>query len=311
MARKLRIEEAGAIYHVLNRGNYRRDLFQSGGEAKAFQETVMEATARYGWRLHAFVIMRNHYHLAVETPEPNLSVGMHWLQSTFGTRFNRFRDERGHLFQGRFQGLIVEDRTHLARLVDYIHLNPQRAGIVTIEQLGAFRWSSLHLWLRNQAFAGLEAAYWLDHHGLEPSPSGWTTYLQHLRILGGDVGKQKEMGFETMSRGWAIGTAGWRKAVAKEHSHLALNPGLSADEAKALRESAWLKSFHRTLSEHGKSAEEIAPAAKFAPWKVAVAYQVRQQTGAAVPWLCEHLKLGTPDSARVYLSRARRSAPSN
>lgn len=124
---------------MLNRGNYRRDLFQSAGEARAFQDTVAKATARYGWRLHAFAVMRNHYHLALETPEPNLSVGMHWLQSTFGTRFNRFRQERGHLFQGRFQGLVVEDKTHLKRLVDHIHLNPLRAGIVLPEQLGAFR----------------------------------------------------------------------------------------------------------------------------------------------------------------------------
>jgi putative transposase len=206
---------------------------------------------------------------------------------------------------------LVEDRTHLARLVDYIHLNPLRAGIVTPEQLPAFRWSSLHLWLRNQAFKGMEAAYWLGQHGLEPSPAGWGDYVEHLRALGGDAVRQKEMGFETMSRGWAIGTAGWRKALAKEHAHMALNPGLSAQEARALRESAWLTAFQRVLSVHGKSEEEIDSAAKFAPWKVAVAHQVRQETGAAVSWLCEQLKLGTPDSARVYLSRAKRQAAEN
>ncbi len=311
MARKLRIEEPGAIYHVLNRGNSRRDLFQSGGEARAFQDTLVEATARYGWRLHAFVIMRNHYHLALETPEPNLSVGMHWLQSTFAMRFNRFRDERGHLFRGRFQGLIVEDRTHLTRLVDYIHLNPLRAGIVTPEQLGSFRWSSLHLWLKNQAFTGMQAVYWLEHHGLEPSLTGWANYVEYLTALGADVVRQKEMGFENMSRGWAIGTAGWRKALAKEHSHLSLNPGLSANQARELRESTWLRSLHQALSKHGKRSEEIVASATFAPWKITIAQQVRQETGAAVPWLCEELKLGTPDSARAYLSRAKRQVTNN
>lgn len=114
MARKLRIEFPGAIYHVLNRGNYRRDLFLTAGEAGAFVETMQEAVLRYGWRLHAYVLMRNHYHLAVETPEPNLKDGMHWLQSTFATRFNRFRKERGHLFprplsiaSGRERGVLV------------------------------------------------------------------------------------------------------------------------------------------------------------------------------------------------------------
>lgn len=304
MARKLRIEYPDAIYHVLNRGNYRRDLFRGAGEAQAFQATLAEATTRYGWRLHAYAIMRNHYHLAIETPEPNLSAGMHWLQSTFGTRFNRYRDERGHLFQGRFQALIVEDVMHLARLVDYIHLNPLRAGIVAPEQLAVFRWGSLNLWLKGKAFKGMDAKTWLAHHGLESTTEGWRDYLEHLQELAGDEARQKELGFETMSRGWAIGTAGWRKALAKEYAHMALNPGLSAAEARALRETVWQQSLTGAMKAHGKREQEIAAAAKFAPWKVEIAKQVRQKTGAPVSWLCEQLKLGSPDSARVYLSRA-------
>jgi putative transposase len=83
VARRLRIQFPGAIYHVINRGNYRRDLFLSAAEAKAFLETVREARDLMGWRVHAYVLMRNHYHLAIETPEPNLVEGMHWLQSTW------------------------------------------------------------------------------------------------------------------------------------------------------------------------------------------------------------------------------------
>ena len=115
MARRLRIQFPGAIYHVINRGNYRRDLFLSVGEAQAFLETLREARDLMGWHVHAYVLMRNHYHLAVETPEPNLVEGMHWLQSTWATRFNRFRQERGHLFQGRYQSLLIEDASALAR----------------------------------------------------------------------------------------------------------------------------------------------------------------------------------------------------
>lgn len=89
--------------------------------------------------------------------------------------------------------------------------------------------------------------------------------MEHLHHLGGDVARQKDLGFEDMSRGWAIGTSSWRKALAKDYSHLALNPGLSADEARSLREAAWLKSFKHALSEHSKGDEAIAAAAKFAP----------------------------------------------
>ena len=94
MARKLRLEYAGACYHVLNRGgDYRRELFTGKGAAESFQACLLETAARCGWRVHAFVVMSNHYHLAVETPEPNLSEGR--LQGTWATRFNRFRGESG------------------------------------------------------------------------------------------------------------------------------------------------------------------------------------------------------------------------
>ena len=96
MARKLRIEYEGALYHVLNRGNYRRDVFETAGAAQAFVAVMEDASARYGWNVHAYALMRNHYHLAIETPTANLVDGMHWLQSTIATRFNRFRNERGH-----------------------------------------------------------------------------------------------------------------------------------------------------------------------------------------------------------------------
>jgi putative transposase len=111
MARKLRLEFPGACYHVINRGNYRADIFATDGAKAAFERCLFEAGTKSGWLLHAFVLMRNHYHLAVETPLANLVSGMQWLQATFANRFNRFRDERGHLFQGRYKALLVEKGT--------------------------------------------------------------------------------------------------------------------------------------------------------------------------------------------------------
>lgn len=93
MPRKRRIEYAGAIYHVISRGNYRKDLFTQGKNGVAFEESLFEAVERCGWKLYAYVIMSNHYHLAVETPSPNLVAGMKWLQGTFATRFNRWHKE--------------------------------------------------------------------------------------------------------------------------------------------------------------------------------------------------------------------------
>jgi putative transposase len=103
MARKLRLEFPGALYHVINRGNYRADVFAAERTKEAFAACVFEACAKADWRLHAYVIMRNHYHLAIETPNGNLVEGMRWLQSTFANRFNRLRREQGHVFQGRYK----------------------------------------------------------------------------------------------------------------------------------------------------------------------------------------------------------------
>src|SRR5438105_8111243 len=105
MARKLRLEYPGAIYHVINRGNYRHWIFTEEGTRAAFETCLFECCRRSQWLLHAFVVMSNHYHLALETPLGNLVAGMQWLQATFANRFNRFRKEHGHLFQGRYKGL--------------------------------------------------------------------------------------------------------------------------------------------------------------------------------------------------------------
>jgi REP element-mobilizing transposase RayT len=89
MARSLRKQYEGTLCHVINRGNYRSDIHATEGAAQSFLATVLEAVSRHGWRLHAYVRMRNHYHLASETPRTNLDDGMRWLQSTAAARFNQ------------------------------------------------------------------------------------------------------------------------------------------------------------------------------------------------------------------------------
>jgi len=108
MARKLRLEYAGAIYHVISRGNYREDVFRTVGTKEAFLKCLDEACGKANWVVHAWCVMSNHYHLCLETPDPNLVAGMRWLQGTFSVRFNRLRRERGHVFQGRYKAILVD-----------------------------------------------------------------------------------------------------------------------------------------------------------------------------------------------------------
>ena len=108
------MEFPGAIYHVLNRGNYRQDLFETAGAAQAFVDCLWEVCEQAKWKLHAYCLMKNHYHLAIETPNGNLVEGVHWLQSTYGNRFNRFRNEHGRAFQGRYKAIFTSIRSERA-----------------------------------------------------------------------------------------------------------------------------------------------------------------------------------------------------
>jgi REP element-mobilizing transposase RayT len=305
MARKLRIQYEGAIYHVINRGNYRRAVFGTAGAAQAFEAALGEAAALHGWRLHAHVVMSNHYHVAVETPRANLVEGMHWLQSTFATRFNRLRQARGHLFQGRYQALLIEDAAALARVVDYIHLNPVRAGLASPAKLAGYRWSSLKRLLQAGRPPEMVCADWLRHHGWTDSPAGLRAYVGYLTDLARDEAEQKRLGLEKLSAGWAIGTVAWRRQVAKDHARRALSPGLEAGELKELKEAHWSQVLEDELKQAGKTAQDIADSIGGAPWKIAVALRLRAE-GANYAWITAALSMGKVSSIRAYLSQARK-----
>jgi REP element-mobilizing transposase RayT len=113
MARSLRIERANGVYHIINRGNYRHDLFINDGAHEAFERCLFEACEKCGWILEGHCVMTNHFHLVVRTPRGNLSYGMKWLQATFANRYHRFRKVHGKLFQGRFKSLVVEEDAYL------------------------------------------------------------------------------------------------------------------------------------------------------------------------------------------------------
>ncbi len=145
MARKARLEYPGAIYHVLDRGDRGEVIYQNDEDRLGFLEILQRACERTGWRVHAYVLMSNHYHLMLETPEANLVRGMHWFQATWTMRVNRRRRQRGHVLQGRYKAVVVdpEGGNYFGTLSDYIHLNPVRAGIVGLnERLFDYRWSS-------------------------------------------------------------------------------------------------------------------------------------------------------------------------
>jgi putative transposase len=286
---------------VINRGNYRADLFGTVGTAKSFEQVLAEAAEMFGWVLHAYVLMPNHFHLALETPQPNLVEGMHWVQSTYATRFNRFRGESGHLFQGRYQSLLVEDNAALLRVVDYIHLNPVRAKIVSPEQVATFRWSSLPSFRRASCPMWLSASRWLGQLGLRADANGWLQYVDRLKDRAA-VPDNVERDRDELCRGWAIGTSGWRRAIAKEHQHLTLQPGIAAHEARDLRHARWADALEFALREIGETNDSLRHGRKGAEWKRTLASRLRRQVGASHRWLADHLHMGSPNSVRAWVN---------
>ncbi len=140
MARPLRPQIEDGIYHVTSRGNRRQDVYADAADQRYFLQLLTRVTERYGWLIHAYCLMTNHYHLLVETPQPNISAGMQRLNSMHAEWFNWRHGFSGHLFQGRFHSAVVETDSHFMEVCRYVVLNPVRAGIC--DEPVEYRWSS-------------------------------------------------------------------------------------------------------------------------------------------------------------------------
>jgi putative transposase len=163
MARPLRLDYCGAVWHITARGNERRDIVRDDHDRRTFVELLGRCVQKYAWILHTWTLMDNHYHLVVEVPEANISRGMQWLNGCYAQRFNRRHGRVGHLFQGRFKGILLDSDEYLLRLCRYVVLNPVRAGMVSRPE--EWPWSSY------RAIAGLD-----------PTPNWLTTSTLLSRI---------------------------------------------------------------------------------------------------------------------------------
>jgi len=307
MARKIRLEFPGACYHVINRGNYRRDLFAPKGAAEAFERCLFEAAEKFGWRLHAFVIMRNHFHLAVETPEPNLSTGMKWLQGTWAMRFNRFRAETGRPFQGRYKALHVEPGEALGQVCHYIHLNPVRAKVLPADRIGEYLRSSLAWFQRKDRPACLMPDTVLAESGrLADTAAGWRNYTGYLAALAEEDAKRKEERFGRLSRGWSVGSEGFKQALTKDLSLAAKDleraQMLGTGAVKEWRERQWEQKLRAAAGSLGINLARL-PGQRSAPEKVRLAAVMKSGSSVSNGWLARRLDMGQPASVSQYVRR--------
>jgi REP element-mobilizing transposase RayT len=200
MARPLRIEFPGALYHVTSRGNGRADIFLDDGDRQAFLDVLAMVCQRLRWLCYAYGLMTNHYHVVIETAEGNLAKGMRQLNGVYTQRFNRLHAHVGHVLQGRYKAILVEREAHLLELTRYVILNPVRARMVAAPE--HWPWSSYHTtmshkpappwlardWILSQFARIREEArtpYARFVHDGQHHPSIWSG-LRHQIYLGSD-----------------------------------------------------------------------------------------------------------------------------
>jgi putative transposase len=186
MSRPLRIEFPHALYHVTSRGDRREDIYLNDADRQAWLTVLAQVCQRFHWTVYAYCLMDNHYHLLVQTPDANLSAGMRQLNGVYTQLVNRAHGRVGHVFQGRFKAILVDQDNYLLELARYVVLNPVRAG--RVKEVKDWPWSSYGVMLAPAAPPGLEwlaidalLAYFAPDQGLLDRKAAQKRYLQHVR----------------------------------------------------------------------------------------------------------------------------------
>lgn len=317
MARPIRLEYPGAMYHVMARGNQGHPIFRDDQDRRCFLETLAEAHHKTGWRVHAYVLMGNHYHLLLETPEGNLVAGMKWLQGTYTQRYNRRHGVWGHLFQGRYRAVVVDgEKDYLQVVSTYIHLNPARAGLIEFgrERLKSYRWSS-YPWYVNGAGQG---PAWLCRErvmgslGLGPlAGKGYEAYIESrvLELASKAGRKEMEKEWQALRRGWFVGGKGFAEKL-QERMDLAVQGRRRESHSGAAKgehdQAAAEKHLAAALKLLGLSREDLGKLPKGAPVKVAVAWWLRKRTTVSLRWAGERLGMGHYTRVTQAVSRMKR-----
>jgi len=314
MPRKPRVEFEGATYHVMCRGNRQMSVFRDGRDNEIFLDTLEEVCVRCGWRVHAFVLMGNHYHLLIETPEPNLVVGMQWLQGTYTKRFNVRHKEWGHLFQGRYKALLVDAGEYFSTVASYIHLNPARIKGYNFEQsrLENHRWSSYpgYLWLRKRP-DWLCVDRVLEECGFSDSARGQKAYrfMIEKRLLEMKLSNQPwlvDEVWQKIRRGWCFGDDSFRNEMEERLDGVLNSAKRESFSGEGIRRHDEFQA--ERLVQQGLKAlklrdKDLSLMKKNCPQKYAIAWLVRRNTSARPQWIKDRLQMRKATNFASFLRR--------
>jgi len=299
MARKLRVQYPGAIYHVMSRGNRRERIFVDDQDRRKFLQALGEVCEKTGWQVHAYCLMDNHFHAVVETPQPNLVDGMKWFLGTYTSRFNRRHRVVGHLFSGRYKALPVDGsgNGYLRTACDYVHLNPERAKrLRPQESLRQYCWSSYGEYLK----APRQRPRWIRVDRLLGEMRIPKDRTAGRREFERQMEEQRRLdqrpGVKQMRRGWYLGDEEFRRELLAQmdgkigHHHGGPERRESAEERAG-------KILNEDLKRPGWDRTELKRRRKADPGKVEVAGRLRKETTMNWQWIATSLLMGAADYA--------------
>ena len=294
VARKLRVQYPGAIYHVMNRGDRREPIFKDDEDRRRFLETLGQACQKTGWQVHAYCLMPNHFHLVVETPNANLVAGMKWFLGTYTSRFNRRHRLFGHLFSGRYKSLVVEGSGdgYLRTVCDYVHLNPVRAKLLRPEQsLREYRWSSYPEYLKraDQRVAWLRVDRLLGELGIPQDDAAGRRRL--AQAVEERRAKDPPEEWKEVRRGWFLGTAQEKERLLERMS-LGMGPHHGGEEKRESDEQKAQRLVGEELRKRRWTEQDLAKRRKTDAGKVKLARRLRDETVMTLDWIAQRLKMG-------------------
>lgn len=327
MARSIRIEFSGAFYHVMARGNRREAIFKDDDDRRFFLKTLSDACGMTGWRVHAWVLMGNHYHLLIETPEANLVEGMKWLQNACTRRFNVRHGLWGRLFGDRYKSVLVEgEGWYYETLVNYIHLNPARARLVDPARgtgILDYPWSSV---AGGYALPPAKRAKWLAAReglaamGIPDTTAGRRRYVERLDRIMVEEGlecagippmkEEVDARCSHLRRGWYWGSQafgermlrlGERVLKAKRHRSYK-----GSGESRAHGEQEAGRLLKEGLEAAGLRKQDLAGLPGSELRKVAIAREIWDRTTVSMSWISGQLAMKSAANASTQIRRIKK-----
>jgi len=294
VARKLRMEYPGAIYHVINRGDRREAIFLEDKDRELFLETLGQACEKTDWQVHAYCLMSNHFHLVLETPQANLVAGMKWFLGTYTSRFNRRHKLFGHLFSGRYKSLIVDGsgNGYLKTVCDYVHLNPARARLIGEQsRLEDYRWSSYGDYLKtpSKRLGWVRVDRLLGEMRIPQDSAAGRRQFQLLM----EQRSQEEIPeeWQKVRRGWCLGEETFRKELLAQMAER-VGGNHTGEERQESGEEKAGRIVAEELKKGGWREAELSKWRKGDPRKVKIACRLRRETAMTLKWIAQTLQMG-------------------